>query len=71
MYMGEMEVLRSRGRKAWLVTWEHAVDHAQPESKIVAVSKPQFSGRRVRELSSFFMHPWSVGRSSSWRLRLA
>ena len=45
--------MRKQGRKAWLVTWEHMGDHAQPERKIAAVFKPQLSGRRVRELVEF------------------
>ena len=45
--------MRDRGRKAWLVTWEHIGDHAQPERKIAAVLEPQLSGRRVRELVEF------------------
>ncbi len=40
----------SRGRKAWLVTWEHMGDHARPERKIAAVFRPQLSGPRVRDL---------------------
>jgi len=45
--------MRSLGRKAWLVTWEHMGDRAQPERKIAAIFKPQLSGRRVRELVEF------------------
>jgi hypothetical protein len=42
-----------RGRKAWLVTWEWAGDHAKRVDPVAAVFKPQFSGERVRELVEF------------------
>jgi hypothetical protein len=40
----------SKGRKAWLVTWEWCGDHAKREPKVAAVFRPQLSGERVREL---------------------
>ena len=42
--------MSKQGRKAWLVTWEHAGDHAQPTRRIAAVLRPQLTGRRVRDL---------------------
>jgi hypothetical protein len=53
MYIVGRERMRSLGRKAWLVTWEHVGDHAKPKRKIAAVFKPQLSGRRVLELVEF------------------
>lgn len=44
---------KSGGRAAWLVTWEHAGDHARPDCRIAAVLSPHLSGRRVRELVGF------------------
>ncbi len=37
-----------RGIAAWLVTWEHAGDHAKPKRLIAAVLSPHWSGERVR-----------------------
>jgi len=51
--MKPRNVIWKRGRKAWLVTWEHIGDHALPERKIAAVFKPQLSGQRVRKLVEF------------------
>ena len=45
--------MSKQGRKAWLVTWEWAGEHARRPRKIAAVMRPQFSGERVRELVEF------------------
>jgi hypothetical protein len=42
--------MKARGKKAWLVTWEWAGEHARVEERIVAVFPPQLSGHRVLEL---------------------
>ncbi len=41
---------KERGISAWLVTWEHAGDHAKPRQRVAAVLNPRLSGQRVREL---------------------
>ncbi len=44
---------KTRGKKAWLVTWEWAGEHARRENPIAAFFRPQLSGARVRELVEF------------------
>jgi len=43
----------NRGRKAWLVTWEWAGDHAKRADKVAAILNPRLGGERVRELVEF------------------
>jgi hypothetical protein len=41
---------RSRGIKAWLVTWEHFGAHAKPPRRIAMVINSRRSPERVREI---------------------
>ena len=43
----------NRKRKAWLVTWEWAGDHAKRADKVAAILNPRLGGDRVRELVEF------------------
>ena len=39
-----------RGISAWLVTWEHAGEHAKPRQRVAAVLNPRLSGQKVLEI---------------------
>jgi hypothetical protein len=58
------------GRKAWLVTWEWAGDHAKPADKVVAIFNPHFGGGRVRELVEilYMQSMASLSERVSWAL---
>jgi hypothetical protein len=40
----------ARGISAWLVTWEHAGEHAKPRQRVAAVLNPRLSGQKVLEI---------------------
>lgn len=58
------------GRKAWLVTWEWAANHAKRDPKVAAVLRPQLSGKRVREFVEFLygQSEYSLRERVNWTL---
>ena len=58
----------NRGRKAWLVTWEWAGDHAKRADKVAAILSPRLGGEHVRELVEFLyiLDTASLSEKLSW-----
>jgi hypothetical protein len=61
---------KTKGLKAWLITWTWSGDHARPDDDNVEILNPRLSPERVREFAELIYHRTSSpSEIISWRLR--
>lgn len=61
---------RSKGLKAWLVTWEWIGNHAKRKDKVAEILDPRVPAERVREIVELLYHrEASLVEKVAWRLR--